>query len=80
MCYVVVVDRGEKELETPKEVKEHFGIELSPYWCYNEVYEDACLCQLDLEKMFDENNIPYKYEPSSMWYHVGGNLDELVFD
>lgn len=79
MCEIIVVNRGEKELETPREVHEHFNIPLKKYWCYKDVDLDCCLCQLDLDAMFIENNIPFKKERGS-WYHVGGDLDSLVFD
>ena len=82
MCQVIIVKRGVAELHTPQEVQDHFNINLKEYFYedYAEHHMDSCLCQIDLEYFFEDNKIPYKYEARSEWYHVGGDLESLVFD
>ena len=77
MCVTVVINRGEKEIGTPREFREHFGFDapLEPY--YKEVVPDACLCQVDIEKAFKDNNIPYKFD--YMDYYVG-DLENVIVD
>ena len=60
MCGIVVINRGEKEIETPRQFKQHFGFEAPKEEYYNDVNVDCCLCQVDVEKALTEHNIPFK--------------------
>ena len=40
MCQIVVINRGEKEIVTPRQFKEHFGFDVSK----NVKEQDECLC------------------------------------
>jgi hypothetical protein len=70
MCQIIVINKGEKELDTPRKVQDHFGFDLKKHWSYDEIDLDSCLCQLDIEAIFKDNNIAFKYEPHYMSYLV----------
>lgn len=77
MCQTVVINRGEKELVTPREFLEHFGFMPILYEeSYSEINMDSCLCQVDLDETFKKNDIPFKCD--CMEYFVG-QLDLLPF-
>ncbi len=76
MCNVVVINRGEKEIETPRQFQAHFGFPAEKDTHYTEVTLDLCLCQCCLEETFKQNNIPFKFDGSD--YYVG-ELDKLGF-
>lgn len=59
MCGVVVVNNGEKEIETPREFREYFGFDAPRNKHYNNVDPDCCLCQVDVEKALTEQNMPF---------------------
>jgi len=85
MCKIVVINRGEKEIVTPKEFKEHFGflpVKSSLYALeenegYSEKELNECLCTADIVKTLRENNIQFK----SQWGNVYvGELDLIEVD
>lgn len=85
MCKIVVINRGEKEIGTPKEFKEHFGflpVKSSLYALeenegYSEKELNECLCTADIVKTLRENNIQFK----SQWGDVYvGELDLIEVD
>ena len=59
MCQIIVINKGEKEIATPQEFKEHFGFMPKKNWAHNELMMDACLCQCDIEGTLTENNISF---------------------
>ena len=77
MCNIVVINRGEKEIETPRQFLEHFGFEAPKEEYYRTVDMDCCLCQVDVEKAFTEHNIPFKTDCGDFYV---GQLDEVVGD
>jgi hypothetical protein len=62
MCQTVIINRGEKEIRTPKEFKEHFGFEAPREDFYTKVDMDSCLCQVDVEKALTDNNIQFEID------------------
>lgn len=64
MCYDVIINNGEKEIETPIEFLEHFGF-MPPMWesGYGGMVSfellDCCLCPFDVEKGLKDHNIAY---------------------
>jgi hypothetical protein len=59
MCQIVVINKGEKEITTPQEFKDHFGFMPITNWAYNELMMDACLCQCEIEETLLEHKIPF---------------------
>ena len=59
MCQIVVINKGEKEITTPKEFKNHFGFMPITNWAYNELMMDGCLCQCEIEETLLEHNITF---------------------
>jgi hypothetical protein len=60
MCHIVVINRGEVEIGTPREFETHFGFLPIKEDYYNTLELDYCLCQADLEETFKQKNIAYK--------------------
>jgi hypothetical protein len=77
MCGIIIINKGEKEIESPRQFVEHFGFELIIEDGYNSIEMDACLCQVDCEKTLLDNNIPYKTDWSDIYV---GMLDEIILD
>ena len=77
MCQIVVINRGEKEIATPRQFLEHFCFMPTLYEeSYKEMDMDSCLCQADLEESFNSHDIPFKTD--CMDYYVG-QLEFLSF-
>lgn len=62
MCNIIVINKGEKEIETPRQFCEHFGLEYVKAYGHKNIMMDACLCQIDIEKSLNENNIQFNYD------------------
>ena len=77
MCDIVVINRGEKEIETPRQFEEHFGFLPDKDIHYNSIEMDYCFCQYDIEETFKAKNIPFKKYYSDFYV---GQLDEVVGD
>ena len=77
MCGIVIINRGEKEIGTPKEFKEHFGFEAPKEEDYNTVDMNSCLCQVDVEKGLTDNNIQFKKDCGDIYVC---DLDNVVGD
>lgn len=81
MCQTIVINRGETDIESPRQFIKHFGF--NPIIDENyeqknlEKYLDSCLCPIDIEKTLTDNSIPFKYDYSD--YYVG-DLDNVVID
>lgn len=60
MCYKIVINKGEKEIETPQQFKDHFGFEAQKRGLFESIDMNACLCQIDVEKAFNEHNITFE--------------------
>lgn len=56
MCQIVVINNGEKEIDTPRKFEQYFGF--LPI-CIEDVQLDLCLCQCDIEETFKSRNIPF---------------------
>lgn len=65
---MVFINRGEKEIDSAQEFKQHFGFSSAPD--DKDLDEmDSCLCNMDLEKIFKDNKIEYKTDGGD--YYVG---------
>ena len=63
MCQTVIFAKSGNECETVKELKEALPeLELIKNEMYDEIREDSCLCQLDLEDTFDKAGIAWKVD------------------
>jgi len=60
MCQTIIINKGEIEIETPKDFKSHFGFKPIKAEHYNNVDEDCCLCQVDIEKSLFDNDIKFE--------------------
>lgn len=68
MCYKVIINRGEKEIETPRQFEAHFGFPpikheayaLTDDEAYLESEKDECLCSANLVKSLRDKNIQFK--------------------
>lgn len=75
MCNIIVINKGEKEIGTPREFIDYFGV-----WPYKEEYFetlelDMCLCQCDVEKTFNDLNIQFKKDCGDIYV---GMLDQVI--
>jgi hypothetical protein len=77
MCNIVVINKGEKEIETPRQFLEHFGFMPEKEFGHNTIEMDYCLCQCDFEQALIDNNIPFKKDCGDVYV---GMLDEIVGD
>jgi len=77
MCNIVVINKGEKEIETPRQFQEHFGFMPDVEIGHNKIEPDYCLCQCDCEKALNENNIPFKKDCGDIYV---GMLEDVVGD
>jgi len=77
MCGIIVINRGEKEIGTPKEFKDHFGFEAPKEEYYDTVDMNSCLCQVDVEKALTDNNIKFKKDCGDIYV---GDLDNVIGD
>ena len=73
MCQILVINRGEKEIKTPRQFQEHFGFLPNIHEKYNESELDMCLCSCDLDETFKEKEIEYA---RFMGDYFVGKLDE----
>ena len=67
MCTMVIINRGEKEIESASEFKKHFGFLPDGFTSDDEM--DACLCGFDLDTTFKEKRIEYKKDCGD--YYIG---------
>lgn len=74
MCTIILINRGFKELTTPRQFKQHFGF--LPHSLYK-IEMDYCLCQCDIEETLKANNIPFKTYCGDFFV---GELAEVVGD
>jgi len=77
MCNIVVINKGEKEIGTPREFLEHFGFIPEKEFGHNKIELDYCLCQCDFEQALIDNNIPFKKDCGDVYV---GMLDEVIGD
>ena len=77
MCNSVVINKGEKEIETPRQFLEHFGFMPDTEIGHNKIELNYCLCQCDCEKALTENNIKFKKDCGDIYV---GMLDDVVGD
>jgi hypothetical protein len=62
MCNIIVINRGELEISTPKEFLDYFGFEAPVEPHYSGVVMDACLCQVDVEGALKQHGIQYSVD------------------
>ena len=74
MCEIIVINRGEKQIETPRQFEQHFGF-LPKDILHDSIDMDCCLCQCDIEQEFNENNIPFKMILGDFYV---GELDKVT--
>lgn len=68
MCRTIFINKGEKDIETPRDFLEHFGFAAPKSKHYNDVDLDSCLCQVDIEKAFKEKGINYVKDEMGDYY------------
>ena len=73
MCVKVIINLGEKELETPRQFKRHFGFSCSPQDNVDASLEDLCLCGWHIEEALQINKIPFKSDGDDIY--VGKLVD-----
>ncbi len=66
MCYTIVINKGEKEIDTPGQFLAYFGFEAPREWCFNDVRMDACLCQVDVKKALADHAIAFRDDGMSL--------------
>jgi len=69
MCRKVIINRGELEIETPRQFLEYFGFEAPKQEYYSSIDLDCCLCQVDIEQALTEHNIQFEMDIGD--YYVG---------
>lgn len=79
MCGKVIINKGEKEIETPKEFKDHFGFEAPREEYYHTVDMDCCLCQVDVEKALTDHNIPFEKDCGDIYVMQEPVKEEVRF-
>ena len=75
MCQKVIINRGEKEIETPQEFEQYFGFLPNGY--ESEDFE-CCLCNCDLDATFKEKRI--EYGTCAMGDYYVGELDKCELE
>lgn len=60
MCDKIIINGGDKEIETPAQFLEHFEFMPKMFKEYANIDMNSCLCQVDIETSFIENNIFFK--------------------
>lgn len=73
MCNIVVINKGEKEIETPRQFLEHFGF--MPDEDLKQINIDECLCSCDIEKALKYNKIEFKKDCGDIYI---GMLDDVI--
>ena len=77
MCNIVVINKGEKEIGTPRQFLEHFGFMPDKDFYNSCIGMDECLCNCDIETELNKNKIPFKTDGSDFYV---GMLDEISFE
>lgn len=79
MCNIVIVNKGENDLESVQDFKKHFSSISHADLVDESVDDDCCLCQIDVSAIFKENNISYKQDGLGDFY-VGelDGIDEFI--
>jgi hypothetical protein len=72
MCNIIVINRGEIEIGTPRQFLEYFG-----FTPYDATDMDYCLCQCDIEQTLIDNNILFKKACGDIYI---GMLDDIKGD
>ena len=70
MCNRVVINKGEKEIETPRQFLEHFGFMPEKELGHNNIVMDYCLCQCDVEQALIDNHIPFTKECGNVYVEM----------
>lgn len=73
MCQIIVINKGEKEIETPRQFKKHFGFMPDG----GAKHPEECLCHCDISTELTTHNIEYKTYCGD--YYVG-MLDKVKGD
>ena len=61
MCQTVIFAKSGIECETVKELKEALpNLELLKNDSYNQIDDDSCLCQVDLDRTFDKAGLDWE--------------------
>lgn len=76
MCNRIVINKDEKEIETPAEFYEHFGFNAFKEEHHNTIIMDACLCQVDVDKSLKEHNVEFKKDEIGDYYIDSKNLNK----
>ena len=75
MCQIIIINKGEKEISTPRQFLEHFKfLPISNEYLGAKLEMNDCLCQCDIDLTF--NNAMVKYKEICGDYYVG-MLNEL---
>lgn len=73
MCLLIIINDGEIEIETPAEMKKHFGMtnnDLCMEHGYNHIDDHACLCQVAVEESLHDFGIAYTKEYGDIFVEI----------
>jgi len=72
MCRIVVINKGERELTTPRQFLEYFGFlpDVSPILSI-----DECLCGYDIELMLIKKGVDFKEDCGDIYV---GMLEDII--
>jgi len=59
MCNIVVINRGQKEISTPREFFKHFGFMPDLDFNFDTQGMDECLCNCDIERELIKKGIEF---------------------
>jgi hypothetical protein len=65
MCVSIIINAGEKEIQTPAQFEKHFKLDSGLL----DEDKELCLCNMDVDMIFYEYEIPYKMVQGD--YYVG---------
>jgi hypothetical protein len=66
MCQIVVVNKGEVEIETIQEFEDYFKTTLED----EDLFKDCCLCQIDVAKELNKLGIKHEYDCGDYYIEV----------
>lgn len=75
MCNIIVINRGEKEISTPREFIKHFGFAPDTDVYLGRIQMDECLCNCDIEDTLNHHKIDFKTDCGDIYV---GMLDKIT--
>lgn len=74
MCSIIIINRGEKEIGTPREFLEYFGFMPDKDVPLTDEDMDCCLCGCDVSESLIEHNIEFLNDGGDIYV---GQLNDL---